>query len=207
MIVIPFLIYFADHIKGTEIVASKRVYITANRPSFQWKENGFTIHAPDGSLPDNTSDLALDIGVSLSGQFELPPECQLVSVVYWIRRCSSVKLKSPVIVDIEHCVSLTDPSQCSQLSFVITHCNQRVLPYKFELLEGGVFTVNSSYGSINRLHFSGLGIVRQFGGRHPPVDERYCLKQLLYRHSERSWKFVFAAVKDLAPLLNVSKSL
>ncbi len=167
-------------------------------------ENGFKLHVPEGCLPAGTTDVTLDVGVSLSGQFELPSDSHLVSAVYWLR--CSVKLEKPVVLEMQHCTSLTDPSHCSQLSFVITECNQMELPYKFRLLEGGTFTQNSSFGSISRSHFSGVGIIGWLSSTlvGAPV-ERYCGQQF-YRHSSSDWTLCFLVVKNLEAHLRVSAS-
>ncbi len=189
------------YLRGAEVVAQRRFHITAQPQSFEWKENGFRLHVPDGCLSAGTTDVTLDVGVSLSGQFELPADSQLVSAVYWLR--SSVKLEKPVVLDMEHCVSLTDPSHCSQLSFVITQCNQKELPYKFRPLEGGTFSLNSSFGSISRSQFSGLGIIfrRRFGRSEAEV--RYCGQQF-YQHYPSHWIVHFVVVKNLRAHLEVS---
>ncbi len=193
----------SGYLRGAEVVAQRRFHITAQPQSFDWKENGFRLHVPDGCLPAGSPDLTLDVGVSLSGEFELPADSQLVSAVYWLR--SSVKLHKPADLEMEHCVSLTDPSHRSQLSFVITQCNQKELPYKFRLLEGGTFSLNSSFGSISRSQFSGLGIIRWLASPliGAPVQD-YCGQQILYRHPQTAeWMLRFTVVKNLQPLLSV----
>ncbi len=59
-----------DYLRGAEVVAQRRFHITARPQSFEWKENGFKLHVPEGCLPAGTTDVTLDVGVSLSGQFE-----------------------------------------------------------------------------------------------------------------------------------------
>ncbi len=188
------------YLRGAEVVDQRRFHITAQPQSFEWEENGFRLHVPDGCLPAGTADVTLDVGVTLSGQFELPADSQLVSAVYWLR--SSVKLEKPVVLEMEHCVSLTDPSHCSQLSFVITQCNQKELPYKFRPLAGGTFSLNSSFGSISRSQFSGLGIIRRLISQS---EDRYCGQQF-YQRSQSDWTVHFVVVKNLEAHLHVSTS-
>ena len=95
--------------------------------------------------------------VSLSGQFQVPPNCELVSAVYWVS--SPHKFTKPLDVEIQHCAALSSHKQCEQLMFVHTKCTQKELPYTFTELEKGVFGPHSSYGSLSLSHFSGLGIV------------------------------------------------
>ncbi len=188
------------YLRGAEVVDQRRFHITAQPQNFEWKENGFRLHVLDGCLPAGTTDVTLDVGVSLSGQFELPADSQLVSAVFWLQ--SSVKLEKPVVIEMEHCVSLTDPSHCSQLSFVITQCHQKELPYSFRPLEGGVFSLNSSFGSISRTQFSGLGIIRRRFGRSE-AEVRYRGQQFYQRHPSH-WIVHFVVVKSLRAHLKVS---
>ena len=102
--------------------------------------------------------------VSLSGQFQMPPNCELVSAVYWVS--TAHKFTKPLVVEIQHCAALSSDEQCEQLTFVRTKCTQKELPYTFTELEGGVFSHHSSYGSLSLFHFSGLGVLRRLLKRH-----------------------------------------
>ena len=98
--------------------------------------------------------------VSLSGQFKLPSDCELVSAVYWMS--CTYKFTKPLVVEIQHCAALSSDEQCEQLIFVRTKCTQKELPYTFTELGGG-FSHHSSYGSLSLIHFSGLGVGRRRG--------------------------------------------
>ena len=117
------------------------------------------MHIPEGSLPAELSETQLNVQISLSGQFQIPSNCELVSAVYWVS--SPHKFIKPITVEIQHCAALSSDKQCSQLTFIHTKCTQKKLPYVFEDQVGGVFSNHSSYGSVSLSHFSGLGIVRR----------------------------------------------
>ena len=124
---------------------------------------GFKLHVPLGSLPVKVSETRLNVRVSLCGQFQMPPNCELVSAVYWVS--TAHKFTKPLVVEIQHCAALSSDEQCEQLTFVRTKCTQKELPYTFTE-EGGVFSHHSSYGTSSLSHFSGLGVIRRLLKRH-----------------------------------------
>ena len=133
--------------------------------SFEFTGYGFKLHVPEGSLPAEVSETRLSVRVSLSGQFQLPTDCELISAVYWVSSTCPHKFTKPLVVEIQHCAALSSDEQCEQLTFVRTKCTQKELPYTFTE-EGGVFSHHSSYGSLSLSHFSGLGVLRRFLKRH-----------------------------------------
>ena len=154
-----FLLSFTAHLRGTEIVAQKTFILTQESQSFRFTGYGFKIHVPEGSLPAEISETALKVQVSLSGQFQMPHDCELLSAVYWVY--SPHKFTKPLTVEIQHSAVLSSNQQCSQLTFVSTNCTQKELPYMFKLRDGSVFSHHSSYGSLSLSHFSGLGIAKR----------------------------------------------
>ena len=117
------------------------------------------MHIPEGSLPAKVLETQLNVQISLSGQFQMPSNCELVSAVYWV--FSPHKFTKPITVEVQHCAILSSDEQCSQLTFVHTKCTQKELPYVFEEQVGGIFSPHSSYGSVSLSHFSWIGIVRR----------------------------------------------
>ena len=144
------------HLHGAAVVAQTTFTLTPEAKSFEFKDYGFRLHVPEGSLPAEVSEAQLTVRVSLSGQFQLPPNCELVSAVYWVS--SPHKFTKCLVVEIQHCAALCSDEQCEQLTFVRTECTQKELPYTFTEL-GGVFRHQSSFGSLSLFHFSGIGIV------------------------------------------------
>ena len=150
---------FIAHVRGTEVIAQKTFTLTQDALDLSFEGHGFKLHVPEGSLPEEVSETQLNVRISLSGQFQLPSNCELVSAVYLVS--SSNKLMKSVTVGIQHCAALSSDKQCSQLTFIHGECTQEELPYKFKEQEGGVFSLNSSYGSISVSNFSWIGIVRR----------------------------------------------
>ena len=145
------------YLRGAEVVAQRSFPLTLQAHSFEWREYGFMLHVPEGSLPPEMTQTTVDVRVSLSGQFEFPEDSDLVSATYWLS-CPH-KFMKPLDVEFQHCAAITDPSHCSQLRFVISKSTQGSI-CKFKELEGGTFSQHSSYGRISLTDFSGLGIVR-----------------------------------------------
>ena len=145
------------NIKGTEVIAQQTFILTQEPVGLEFEGYGFKLHVPEHSLPPEVSETQLNMQISLSGQFQLPPNCELISAVYWVS--SPHEFMKPVTVEIQHCAALSSGKQCSQLTFVHTKCTQKELPYIFKEKVGGVFSPNSSYGSLSLSHFSGIGIV------------------------------------------------
>ena len=123
----------------------------------EWEEYGFRIQVPAGAF-SGQCDIA--VKAIVSGQFELPQETELVSILYAI--AASRTLEKPLCVEIEHCVKLENEQDCKYLCFGVAMCNQETLPYTFEVLEDGVFSPSQKFGKISRKSFSILGVLKRF---------------------------------------------
>ena len=153
------IFFSAVHLRGANIVAQTTFILTQETQNLQFEGYGFKLHVPKGSLPAEVSEAKLTVQVSLSGQFQMPPDCEFISAVYWVY--SPHNFTKPLTVEIQHCAVLSSDQQCSQLTFVSTKCTQKELPYMFRMREGGVFSHHSSYGSLSLSQFSGVGVVKR----------------------------------------------
>ena len=158
--------------------------------TFEWRGYGLRLHVPEGSLPIGVGECKINIRVSLSGQFQLPQGSDLLSPVFWIT--ALYKFTKPLTLEIQHCALTEDEAALSSLSFVYTNCTQRGLPYKFKMLDGGVFTTHSSYGSLSLTHFSGIGII----GRKRTAWS-YCAHLYYTMNQLYDWRFYFVITQDL----------
>ena len=156
---------------------------------FERKGYGLRLHVPEDSLPAGTGECRINIRVSLSGQFQLPEGSDLLSPVFWIS--APCEFTKPVTLEIQHCALREDESALSNLSFVFTKYSQKDLPYTFEQVDGGVFTTNSTYGSIQLNHFSGVGVTGRKG-----TPRSYCA-HLYHTIREKHWRFYFVIIQDL----------
>ena len=158
--------------------------------SFVWGGYGLRLHVPEGSFPPDIGECRINIKASLSGQFQLPENSDLLSPIYWIS--APCKFTKSLTLEIQHCALGKDKAALSSLSFVSAKCYQRDLPYRFRQVNGGVFTTHSSYGSIQLNHFSGLGII---GKKRTPRS--YC-GHLYYTVKQMyESRFYFVITQDL----------
>ena len=158
--------------------------------SFEWKGYGLRLHVPKDSLSAGTAECRINIRVSLSGQFQLPEGSDLLSPVFWIS--APCKFAKPVTLEIQHCAFAENESALSNLSFVLTKCSQKDIPYRFRQVDGGVFTKHSTYGSIELKHFSGISIA---GSEETPRS--YCAHLYHTKKMDYEWRFYFIIIQDL----------
>ena len=134
-------------------VAEKKLFlIQGDKPQLMnWEKYGVRIGVQEGSLLSfETVEVA--VVALVGGQFQFPPNTVLVSAVY------AVSLSKPLLkrlkLEIQHCVDLTgQPDLTQYLKFAIAPVSTPSLPYQFSIVEGGEFSSNSGYGSIQRNKF------------------------------------------------------
>ena len=177
-------------IGGTDFIVSTK------GSSFEWVGYGLRLSISKDSLPTDMEECRINIKASLSGLFELPEDSELLSPVFWIS--ALCKFKNPVKLEIQHCASRNEAS-FSDLNFISTKCSQKTLPYTFKQLDGGRFPADSSYGSIQLSHFSGVGVS---GRKRTPRS--YCA-QIYYTIKEEAydWRVYFVITKDLDAIKTV----
>ena len=103
-----------------------------------------------------SKDTEVAITPLLSDQFEVPKGTVLVSAVYKIK--VSKPLTKRVVIELQHCVDLRNTGQTGCLKFVRAPLK---CPYKFSIIDGGVFHIGNRYGSIERDDFCAMGIVAE----------------------------------------------
>ena len=139
-----------------DVIAATSVLITNEAQTFNWAGYGLKLDVPKGTLPAGLEECRLLIKVGLSGQFALPENTSLVSAVYWLDSEPRREFSKHLTLEIQHCVKPTDTSK---LSFIRAKCSQTDLPYKFENVQGGVFSSSSAYGCVQCNRFSLFGAV------------------------------------------------
>ena len=98
---------------------------------------------PQGAMaPFDIAEVA--ISALVGGDFIFPDDTELVSAVYAIS--ISKPLLKPVKVEIQHCVSIEGVAHTMCLSFASAPSD--LLPYNFQLVDGGTFSIGDRYGSI-----------------------------------------------------------
>ena len=185
---IHFHSYSPGSIRGVEVIGEVEFKVFDHGGSFTWRGYGLRLDVPKGSFPPGMGECRVNIRASLSGQFQLPQDSDLLSPVMWIK--APREFTKPV--EIQHCALREDEAVLSNLSFVSVKCSQRDLPYRFTQVNGGVFTLHSSYGSIQLNHFSGYAVTGR--GSTP---QSYCAH--FYRTMEEinDWRYYFVIAQDL----------
>ena len=184
----------AGSLEGVEVIAVTEFTVSAQVTNFEWKGYGLRLHVPEGSLPSGVEKCTVNIRASLPGKFQLPEDTILLSPVFWISApCKSTK---PVTLEIQHCALREDEKVLAGLTFVSAKDSQKNPPYRFKPLDGGVFTMQSAYGTIQLRHFCGIGVTG-----HESTPRSYYAH--VYHAMERvnKWRYYLAIAQD-HPILN-----
>ena len=172
----------SDYLRGVDVVAETSFEVTSQAHTYEWRGYGVKLHVQQDSLPADCPQCRVEMRASLSGQYALPANCELVSGVYWVCNCP-VKLFKHATLEVQHCSTRREG-----LSFVRAECTQEQLPYKFQRLEGGVFSEHSSHGSIELTRFSGWAIVNWIW---PDVAPQYSAEVYYVNDMLNTWKVLF----------------
>lgn len=205
-------------IPGVEPVGGIMYTVSILPQVFKWKGYGIRLRIPAGAAVPDVLPMKLHVTASLRGQFEFPEGCEPVSGVYCISL--PLELAESATLDIQHCVEIMHAYQSSSLSFA--SCSQINPPYKFELVEGGIFNPHSPCGSMRTTHFSLWVIVliwRTLGweqgdaeAERPPITATPVKPsvsysaQLFYKRnpSVHSWTLHFVIIPNLEISIAVS---
>ena len=151
------IVLFANLIDSSVTIAGQELFhLQGDRPhSFVWENYGFRLHCPEGAV---SKDTEVAVTALVSGSFKVPKGTVLVSAVYAIS--VSKPLLKQLTIKLQHCVDLKNTDQTSYLKFVRT---PQESPYQFSIIDGGLFSVNSRYGSIECAQFCFFGIIKIIG--------------------------------------------
>ena len=185
-------------IRGADIVAKTTLEVVPGTPlTYEWKGHGMKLYIPADALEPGTPAQTMTIQASLSGQYQLPDDAELVSGVYWV--AFPRRFSQPVMMELQHCAYLEHPEDVSSLVFIRAKCNQKNLPYQFQPLPGGVFSTNTSYGAIELSHFSGVGVACRKRKRKHYIGQIFYIPQV----TTATWLMHFTIICDLELCLKV----
>ena len=170
------------HLRGVDVVAETSFEVTRQAHTYEWRGYGVKLHVQQYSLPADCPQCRVEMRASLSGQYALPANCELVSGVYWVY--CPVKFSKRTTLEVQHCSTRREG-----LSFVRAECTQEQLPYVFRRQEGGVFSEHSSHGSIELSRFSGWGILKR---NRSVVLQQYSAQVYYSDDILNTWKVLFA---------------
>ena len=141
-----------DCLSDVQVAEKKLFLIQGDKPQLMnWEKYGVRIGVQEGSLSSSETVEAAVVAL-VGGQFQFPSNTVLVSAVYAVSL--SKPLLKQLILEIQHCVDLTGrPALSRYLKFAIAPVSTPSLPYQFSIVEGGEFSSNSGYGSIQRKKF------------------------------------------------------
>ena len=192
---------FVGYLRGVDVINHTSFTCTGQAQSFERMKYGFKLHIPENALPPEVEECEVHIKASFSGQFQFPDGTEAISAIYWIS--TQHKFIHPVTIEIQHCIQLASPDDSDDLALVVAKCSQKNLPYQFKILEGGVFSPHSSYGSIQLTHFSGVGAIRR-QKHHTRTQKRYCAKLYYISSSISGWNLHFVITLNLDAHISVS---
>ena len=145
-------------LRGVNELHKTSILVTNSPQLFQWQGYGLKLCIPPQTLPSTVKSCTIIITASFSGQYQFPPNTELVSPVFWLQCKPQCKFNMPLTLEIEHCAPLEN-NLCLFMTRAL--CSQKDLPYLFKVLRGGTFSENSSYGIIALNQFSGIAVVQE----------------------------------------------
>ena len=134
-------------------VAEKKLFLVqGDKPQLMnWERFGLRIGVEEDSL-SSSETVEVATAALVGGEFKFPKNTVLVSAVYAVT--VSKRLLKPLRLEIQHCVDLTGRAGLSKyLKFAIAPVSTPSLPYQFRIIEGGEFSSDNQYGSIERKEF------------------------------------------------------
>ena len=144
---------------GHEITSAPTLEVVPGESlSYCWKGFGLNLKAPANALDSDVPSKSLSLHNCNIDHFKIPENMELVSGIYLVD--FQGKFVNPITIEIEHCVSLDQPSQFSSLSFISTEPpTQEAMTYQLQSFPGGLFPQDSCYGSIQLSQSSLMAVV------------------------------------------------
>ncbi len=133
--------------------------VTSEGQEISWDSIGVAFSIPPGAVPEE-EPLQLTVRPCLTGPFQPPDQYQLTSPSYQVS--SSAKFTRDIEVVVYHSVNLRTDDDCKRMKFLSVPstptCDGSQPQYKYEVLRGGVFRKDESFGTIKLQQLSGLAI-------------------------------------------------
>ena len=172
--------------------------------SLTWEGSGLKLNVPASAVKENVEIL---IYVSLSGQFQFPKGCELVSAVYCLQIVKG-KLAGPINIEIQHCAVST-----TNLAFVCApHPCSGVPMYRFEITNlSSSSHFSATHGSIVFSQPDNKPSLIAIVKHEPRIRAllssdnqcRYRANVYLNAESLTEWSVYFTIIRDHDPWLQV----
>ena len=127
--------------------------------------------------------------VIVAGNFVLPPDCHLVSSIYWIS-CPE-RFKEKVTLNITHAAIIESQEEASYFRFYAAKCSSGP-PYEFRELKNGSFMPFTESASIKLSQFSLMAAGSCISTRQRYYSQVFYKLKTLYSE----WDMLFVIVKD-----------
>lgn len=140
--------------------------ICVSGEKINWDGHDLQLDIPDGALPKGIVP-KISFGVSICGNFHLPPSMKLVSAVFVVDVTPSSCFMKDVELRIPHCLDMS-VQLCDCVSFVHAPFDKlcQTTSFSFTKLSGGVFKPNSEYGSICTRDFCLIAVAVDIEGQN-----------------------------------------
>ena len=138
-----------------EVMAEKTVKVTNEEQHIVWEGYGLRLHIHPNSLPEDCSELQLNMTVSRARDCELPDEDGiLVGAVYSFgHNLGGRKLRKKATLEMQHYVV-----SGSYAPLCIVQSDTLTAPHKFFAIDGGNFNSTNGYASIELDHFCSFSV-------------------------------------------------
>ena len=171
------------------MVDEKMFSLTGDKKcTLEWPDYGVRIDVSEGSLPSGRKT-NLCVKPIVAGDFRLPPNCYLVSSIYYIS-CPE-RFSKKVALHLPHAAIIESEEEASHFRFYAAKCSSGP-PYQFKELRGGSFTPFSESACIELNQFSYI-----VAGAKTPPKQRY-FSQVFYKLKQpcSEWDMFFVIIKD-----------
>ena len=156
-----------------------------------WLKYGLHIEFPKGSLPSGRT-VELQVQAVVAGDFKLPPECCLVSGIYWIN-CSE-RFEKEVTLHLPHAAIVKSVEEASRFRIYAAKCSSGA-PYQFKELAGSSVTPFSKSASIKLHQFSYFCLGAIYNLLWSP-RQRYYSKVYYKQKQLHEWDIHVVVMKD-----------
>lgn len=137
----------------TYIIGGISVYsVDENGGKFYMSEHGVTVTIPEMAVPSGMR-AKIKFAATLIAPVRFTNNAKPVSALIWL--CMNVALQKPIKLQVPHYVNVKNESQSKTLQFAksfIHSCDSTKME-TMNVIEGGIFPVGESYGTIEINHF------------------------------------------------------
>ena len=180
---------------------AKPVIVTEKGEKFCFDEHNISVTVPSEAIPTGERAKML-LTATLNAPVKFSSNAIPVSAVVWLHM--DKKLDKPIKLQVPHYVEIKTKDQSRALQFVMSKChkgyNNEILP--MEVVEGGEFPINESYGEIEIEHLCYICIERKISRTIIP-DNKYRIVFMREKPSENLWKVDICILPYLATCLTV----